>query len=54
MPAHLKHIHPMVSASLIKPYKARVGQAPTPIAVNSELEFEVEDIIDSNIVKSYR
>jgi hypothetical protein len=54
MPAHLNHIHQVVSVSLIKPYKARVGQAPTPITVNSELEFEVEDIIDFNIVKSNR
>jgi hypothetical protein len=44
----------VVSVSFIKPYKARVGQAPTPIIVNSELEFEVEDTTDFNIVKSNR
>jgi hypothetical protein len=47
MPAHLNHIHLVVSVILIKPYKARVGQAQTPITVNSELEFEVEGTMSS-------
>ena len=54
MPAHLKQIHPVVSVQLIKPFQQRKHEPLPPVVVNGELEFEVETIVDFNIVKSRR
>jgi len=55
MPSHLERVHPVVSVSLIKPYRGRAGeQAPTPITRGTDIEFEVDDIVDFNLVNSKR
>jgi hypothetical protein len=54
VPAHLSQIHPVVSVQLIKPYHSRNEQILPPIIINSELEFEVDAIVDYNLLKSKR
>ena len=51
LPASLK-VHPTVSVSLIKPYKARLGVAAPPVIVGGEEEWELEAVTSHNIVKS--
>jgi hypothetical protein len=51
MPAHLSQIHPVVSVQLVKPYHARDNkQSLPPIIINDEPEYEVESIIDFNLL----
>jgi hypothetical protein len=54
LPSQLSRVHPVVSTQLIKPYKQRTGEPLPPVVINSELEFEVDDIIDFSIFKSRR
>ena len=51
MPSHLRHIHPVVSVSLIKPFVARLGQPP-PVEICGEDEHELESVIDFHLIKS--
>ena len=54
MPAHLSHIHPVVSTALIKPFHPRLGDPAPPIVIDDQEEFEVEDITDFNLLQSKR
>ena len=45
-------VHPTISVSLIKPFMARAGIAVPPIVINGELEWELEAIINHNVIKS--
>jgi hypothetical protein len=55
MPAHLSQIHPVVSVQLVNPYHARDNkQSLPPIIINDEPEYEVESIIDFNLLRSKR
>jgi hypothetical protein len=36
----------------VKPLKARLGDVLPPVSINGALEYEVEDIVDYNIVTS--
>jgi hypothetical protein len=51
LPAALK-VHPTISVSLIKPFMARAGIAVPPVVINGELEWEIEAIINHNVIKS--
>lgn len=54
MPQQLKHVHPVVSVSLLKPYRARVG-VPIPDAPEADWQVhEVESVTDHNLVVSRR
>jgi hypothetical protein len=46
MPEQLSRVHPVVSTQLIKPYKQRAGGDLPPVVINSELEYEVDAILD--------
>jgi hypothetical protein len=54
LPSHLKHVHPVVSVSLLKPFKQRAGSAPPPVFVDGELQYELDCITDNNLVTSRR
>jgi hypothetical protein len=54
MPSQLQHIHPIVSVLQVKPFKRRLGDVLPPESIDSALEYEVEDIVDYNIVTSRR
>jgi hypothetical protein len=54
MPSQLQHIHPVVSISLVKPFKRRLGDVLPPVSIDGALEYEVEDIVDYNILTSRR
>jgi hypothetical protein len=54
MPSQLQRIHPVVSVSLAKPFKRRLGNVLPPVPIDGALEYEVEDIVDYNIVPSRR
>ena len=45
-------IHPTVSYSQIKPFVPRPGDPPPPVTIENELEWEVDGIIDHNLIKS--
>ena len=45
-------IHPTVSYSQIKPFVPRSGDPPPPVTIEGELEWEVDGIIDHNLIKS--
>jgi hypothetical protein len=53
MPANLRHIHPVVSVSLIKPYVQRKNE-PAPTRISGEEEHELEAITDHHVVRSKR
>jgi hypothetical protein len=53
MPAHLRHVHPVVSVSLIEPFKPRAAH-PTPVVISGEEGHELDSIIDFNVVRSKR
>ena len=42
-------IHPVVSVSLIKPYKPRAGAPPPPVVIAGALEWEVDAIVDHSV-----
>ena len=42
-------IHPTVSVSLVKPFRARPGQS-APVVIDGELEYIVEAILSHNLV----
>ena len=50
LPASLK-IHPRVSVSRVKPCKEREGFQVEPVTINSELEWEVEAILDHKVMR---
>lgn len=50
-PEHLK-IHRVVSVSLTKPYKSRVGAANEPVVIQGQQEWELEDILAHSIHSS--
>jgi hypothetical protein len=52
-PQHLRHIHPVVSVTLLKPHVPRSGEPP-PVHYWGEEEFELDLITDFNIRKSKR
>jgi hypothetical protein len=54
MPSQLQHIHPIVSVSLVKAFKSRLGDVLPPVSIDGALEYEVEDIVDYNIMTSRR
>jgi hypothetical protein len=54
MPTHLSQIHPVVWIQLVKPYYARDDQSLPPIIINDEPEYEVESIVDFNLLRSKR
>jgi hypothetical protein len=46
------HIHPIFHVFLLEPYKipqipSRIPPAPPPIEIDHDMEYEVEDILDS-------
>jgi hypothetical protein len=48
-------IHPMFHVSLLEPYHTstiprKTHEPPPPIVVNGEQEYEVEEILDLNIL----
>ncbi len=54
LPPEMKRVHPVFHVSLLEPYIAnsiegRIEPPPPPIVVEGELEYEVEDILDSRI-----
>jgi hypothetical protein len=51
LPESLK-VHPTISVSLIKPFRARTGAAIPPVVINGELEWELEAIVDHHVVKA--
>jgi hypothetical protein len=51
LPESIK-VHPTISVSLIKPFMARAGIAIPPVVIKGELEWEVDAIINHNVVKS--
>jgi hypothetical protein len=54
MPTHLSQIHPVVSIQLVKPYYARDNQSLPPMIINDEPEYEVESIVNFNLLRSKR
>jgi hypothetical protein len=52
MASQLQHIHLVVSVSLVKPFKRRSGDVLPPVLIDGTLEYEVDDIVDYNIVAS--
>ena len=52
LPAHLRSIHPVVSVQLLKPHFQRPGQPLPSAVVDSDLEFELERIVDFHLVSS--
>ncbi len=42
-------IHPVVSTSLLKPYRPREGALPPPVVIRGALEWEVDAIVDHSI-----
>jgi hypothetical protein len=53
-PVQLDGMHDVVSISLLKPHRARAGSTDPAITINGELEFEVDQILDCNLLKSRR
>lgn len=51
LPARLD-IHPTVSVTLVKPFVARQGVALPPVIIDGELEWEVEAVVDHNLLVS--
>jgi RNase H-like domain found in reverse transcriptase/Reverse transcriptase (RNA-dependent DNA polymerase)/Integrase zinc binding domain/gag-polyprotein putative aspartyl protease len=51
MPAAIK-VHPTISVSLVKPFMARAGTQIPPVVINGELEWEIEAILNHNVVKA--
>lgn len=51
LPASLA-IHPTVSVSLIKPFKARATSALPPVNIRGVEEYELESIVDHNVLSS--
>ena len=51
LPASLQ-IHPTVSVTLVKPYKARDDEEVQPVWIDGEEEWEVEAVVNHNIVSS--
>jgi hypothetical protein len=49
-------IHPVFHVSLLEPYKApsiaRTPPPPPPVVIDSEQEFEVEQILDSKFIRN--
>ena len=45
-------IHPTVSFSQVKPFVPRTGAPLPPVTIEGELEWEVDAIIDHNLIKS--
>ena len=52
MPQHLRHVHPVVSISLIKPYRHREGHELPAVIVDKDEHHEVDSVQDFNIVES--
>lgn len=47
-------IHPVVNVSRVRPYKApeipgQIVEWPPPVEIEGDLEYEVEEILDSRI-----
>jgi hypothetical protein len=51
LPASMQ-IHPTVSVSLVKPFMIRAGVDLPPVVINGELEWEVDAVVDHNIVQT--
>ena len=56
LPARMGKIHPVFHVSLLEPYhenkwEGRVQEPPPPEEIEGELEYEVEEILDSKIVR---
>ena len=51
LPASLR-VHPTVSISLLKPYTMRKGVPPPPVIVAGEVEWEVDQVVDHNLLRS--
>jgi hypothetical protein len=51
MPEALR-IHPTISVSLVKPFMARAGVQIPAVVINGELEWEIETILNHNVVKA--
>jgi hypothetical protein len=46
------HIHPIFHVSLLEPYRklqipSRIPPPPSPVEIDHDVEYEVEDILDS-------
>jgi hypothetical protein len=56
LPERMKKVHPVFHVSLLEPYRenrweGRVQPAPPPDEIEGELEYEVEDVLDSKVVR---
>jgi Integrase zinc binding domain len=54
LPESLKQVHPTMSVSLVKPFMVRAGVVLPPVNLQGELEWEVEAVIDHNLLRSRR
>ena len=54
MPSHLSYVHPVVSTSLLKPFRPRPGYEVSPVLVDGDLEFELDSIVDFHLLQSRR
>jgi hypothetical protein len=56
LPNSMSRVHPVFHVSLLEPYRAndiagRTAPPPPPIDIDGELEFEVEAVLDSRMVR---
>ena len=47
----MKQLHPTFHASLLRPYSGTPPQAPPPVEIDGQLEYEVDQILQH---RSYR